>query len=220
MCYLCTEDFTPHSVVLDNLCKCKGSIGKVHTACFQIYRQHPSYTGSCTLCLQPIQDPFADPKWKKNVQTAVIVLTRIVLILTSSNFSFQIFHLLTNMVFRMSFQIPALFILSNILVVTCQFIDWFVLRRYDDPQDRENEPEDADAPMVDPMVNPMVDPPRDPFYFFVCSLIFNVICLFAASVVVETAEKDSPKIPIQDLPFNGTPLWTNQHPLTVDAPFP
>ena len=220
MCYLCTEDFTPHSVVLDNLCKCKGSIGKVHTACFQIYRQHPSYTGSCTLCLQPIQDPFADPKWKKNVQIAVIFLTRIVLIFLSGNFSFQIFHLLTNMVFRLSFQIPALFIVSNILVVTCQFIDWFIIRRHDhqeiqEIQEHENnpeDPEDADAPMV--------DPPRDPFYFFVCSMIFNVICLFAASVVVETAEKDSPKIPIQDLPFNGTPLWTNQLPLTVDAPFP
>lgn len=214
MCYLCTEEFTPHSVVLDNLCRCKGSIGKVHTACFQIYRQHPSYTGLCTLCLQPIQDPFADRKWKKNVQIVVLLLTRIVLIFLSGNFSLHLFHLLTNMVYQMSFQIPALFFLSNILVVICQCIDWFVLRRYDEDHDVEPEdPEDIAVPIVLPIAAP-----RDPLCFLVCSMLFNVICLFAASVVVDTTEKGYPKI--QDLPFNGTPLWTNQPPLTVDAPFP
>jgi hypothetical protein len=125
-CYLCAQEITSTSSVLTRLCRCKGSLGTVHTTCFKVYREHPSYTGFCTVCLDPFYDTMDLSWWLGKLHVATIFVTRMVIMGVCCHFSLRAMLIMSEMMRSLAFQMmsfPMIFLLTNLFVIVFQITD-------------------------------------------------------------------------------------------------
>jgi hypothetical protein len=178
-CYLCTQEITTKSSVLTRLCKCKGSLGTVHTTCFNVYREHPSYTGFCTVCLDPFYDTMDLSWWFGKLHVATIFVTRMVIMGVCCNLSLRAMLIVSEMMRSLTFQMlsfPMVFLLTNLFVIVFQITDLRINHH------RYQEEEHL-------------------FCYYVGALVYNITCVLASLFLFVPLHEIPPPFttPVDDL---------------------